>query len=188
TPARTVGSFLALATWFEIWFYATHRAMHHRRLYWLHAQHHVAKVTHPLTSLSFDVLERGVLIIGALGFIAVVSRLVPLSAPGIAAYFLVNYALNVWAHLNVELMPASYGRSRLSRVFISTPFHAMHHARYTGHYGLFTTVLDRVLGTAWDDTPEVQARAARGQGLTTMGERVTLRDDVGKAAAPDASP
>src|SRR5690606_5712092 len=49
----------------------------------------------------------------------------------------------------------------VARLHLHT-FHAMHHARYTGHYGLFTTVLDRVLGTAWDDTPEVQARAARG--------------------------
>lgn len=172
TPVRTLLSFLALGAWFEIWFYVTHRAMHHPRLYRFHAQHHVAKVTHPLTSLSFDALERLVLIVGALGFVALVSRVVPLSIVGIAAYFLANYALNVWAHLNVELMPPGYGRSWMSKLFISTSFHAMHHARYTGHYGLFTTVLDRAFGTAWADAADVQARAATGRGLTTMGERV----------------
>jgi sterol desaturase/sphingolipid hydroxylase (fatty acid hydroxylase superfamily) len=180
TPARNAFSFFLMAVWFEVWFYATHRAMHHKALYRLHAQHHVAKVTHPLTSLSFGLVERGVLFLGSLGFAALVSHLVPITLPGILSYLLVNYALNVWGHLNVELLPAGYGRSWLSRIFISTSFHALHHARYTGHYGLFTTVLDRWLGTAWDDYPEVHARAAAGQGLATMGERATAG-----AAAPE---
>src|SRR2546427_5937141 len=47
---------------------------------------------------------------------------------------------------------------------------SMHHARYTGHYGLFTTMLDRALGTYWDDYPEVHARAARGEGLHQRSE------------------
>lgn len=42
------------------------------------------------------------------------------------------------------------------------------------NYGLFTVVLDRAFGTAWDDYPEVQRRAAMGEGLTTLGTRALM--------------
>ena len=61
TPARTAFTLVLFFVWYEVWFYVTHRAMHTRALYRIHAQHHVAKVTHPITSLSFGLIERGVL-------------------------------------------------------------------------------------------------------------------------------
>lgn len=182
TPARTVLTFALMFVWFEVWFYATHRALHHPKLYFLHAQHHVARVTHPLTALSFGLVERGLLLVGVLGFAAVASRVVPFVLPGLAAYLVLNLTLNVLAHLNVELMPASYGRSWPSRLFISTTFHAMHHARFTNHYGLFTTVLDRTFSTVWEDYPEVHARAATRNGLARLGERISAREDAASAA------
>lgn len=172
TAGRYLFTFVLFFVWYEVWFYVTHRAMHVRWLYFLHAQHHVAKVTHPLTSLSFGLAERLILLVGALGFAALASRVVPIVFPAVVTYFLLNFLLNVWGHLNVELLPAGYGRSWLSRVFISTTFHAMHHARYQGHYGLFTPVLDRMLGTAWEDYPEIHARAATGRGPTRMAEKM----------------
>jgi Delta7-sterol 5-desaturase len=173
TLGASLATFALMCVWLEVWFYATHRLMHTRALYWLHAQHHVARVTHPLTSLSFGVLERVIIVGGAVGFGAIASHFMPITLPGFGGYFLLNYAFNVWGHTNVELLPESYGRSRLSRIFISVSFHAMHHARYTGHYGLFTTVLDRAFGTYFPDYPEVHARAARGLGLQSLGERAS---------------
>ncbi|MBX5481344.1 MAG: sterol desaturase family protein [Myxococcaceae bacterium] len=172
TPGRTLFTVALLFAWYELWFYATHRVMHTRRLYRIHAHHHLAKVTHPISSLNFGLVERGILLVGFLGFAALAARVVPITLPGLVTYMMLNYVLNVWGHLNVELLPAGYGRSWMARLFISTTFHALHHARYTGHYGLFTPVLDRLFGTVFEDYPEVHARAATGNGLTTMGERV----------------
>lgn len=39
----------------------------------------------------------------------------------------------------------------------------------------FTPVLDRMLGTAWDDYPALHARAIREAGPTLMGERAMAR-------------
>jgi len=174
TPARTAGTFLVMFLWFEAWFYVTHRLMHLRPLFFLHRQHHVANVVNPLTAMSFSLLERGVLIVGAIGFAILASRVVALSNVGLALYFLTNYALNVWAHTNVEALPAGYPRHWLARVLNSSTYHAMHHARSRGHYGLFTPWFDRLFSSAFEDYPQVHARAASGQGLRTLGERVTV--------------
>ena len=164
-------TFASLFVWFEIWFYATHRLLHTRALYFIHRQHHKAKVTDPLTSLSFSLVERLILIVGAIGPAAVVSQFTPVSIVGLSVYFLTNYALNVLGHSNVEVFPASFPKSWLGRMFISPTYHAMHHARYKGHYGLFTPMLDRWLNTTFDDYPDVHARAASNDGLTRLAER-----------------
>lgn len=174
TVSSILLTFVVMFVWFEVWFYVMHRLLHTRKLYFLHAQHHVARVTHPMTSLSFSLGERAILLLGAVGFAALASRVMPVTLPGLLGYFLTNYVLNVVGHSNVEFVPPSFVRSRLGSVFITVTFHAMHHARYKGHYGLFTTVLDRLFGTVWEDYPMVHARAVRGEGLTSLGERVAV--------------
>jgi sterol desaturase/sphingolipid hydroxylase (fatty acid hydroxylase superfamily) len=179
-------SLLTLAVtfaWFEIWFYATHRLLHTRRLYFLHAQHHVAHVTDPLTSLSFGLIERSILGLGSLAGGWVFAHCMPFTYAGMGMYFSLNYALNVWGHLNVEMVPTRFREGWLGKVFITTTFHAMHHARYGGHYGLFTVLLDRSLGTAWDDYPAVHARAFNGHGLASLGERVRPSPGTGTLRA-----
>lgn len=171
TLGATALTWGVMFVWYEVWFYALHRLLHTKALYRFHAQHHVAKVATPLTSLSFGLVERGGLLLGAIGMSALLSRVLPITQVGVVAYFFTNYVLNVWGHTNVEVLPEGFARTRLGRFFISTSFHAMHHARYQGHYGLFTQVLDRLFGTYWDDYPEVHARAARGEGLTRLGQR-----------------
>lgn len=172
TLASTLATFTLMFVWFEVWFYVTHRLMHLKPLFFLHRQHHVAHVVDPLTSMSFSLLERAVLMTGGLGFAVLVSRWVPLSRAGLALYFFINYVLNVYAHTNVESLPAGYPQHWLARLLNSSTYHAMHHARSLGHYGLYTPWLDSLLGTRFSDFPEVHARAATGQGLRTLGERV----------------
>lgn len=167
----SAGTFVAIFAWFEVWFYATHRLLHHPKLYFLHRQHHAARVTNPLSATSFSLVERFILQLGLLGFVALVSQWTPISRLGFGAYVFANYLLNVYAHTNVELLPAGFGRTLPGRLLFSSTFHAMHHARMLGHYGLFTQGMDRLFGTFFDDFAQVHARAASGDGLQKLGER-----------------
>lgn len=155
---------------FEVWFYVTHRLLHTPLLYRFHAQHHVAQVTNPLTSLSFSLVERLVLMGGSIGMLLLAMEIMPVTNAGIMGYLLTNYLLNVLGHSNTEWFPSRFVSSWAGRIFFTPTFHAMHHARYKGHYGLFTVLLDRWLGTTFPDYPRVHARARAGQGLVRMGE------------------
>ncbi len=105
---------------------------------------------------------------------------------GLALYGLANYALNVLGHSNVEVFPGWFARSRLGRWLVTPTYHALHHARYRGHYGLFTSVLDRCFGSVYADYEMVQQRASAGQGLTRQGER--LKPDADMKPDADVKP
>lgn len=167
---------------FEVWFYVTHRLLHTRALYRFHAQHHVAQVTGPLTSLSFSLAERVVLMAGGMGLLLLAMEVMPVTQAGVMGYILTNYFLNVVGHGNTEWLPRRFVSSWAGRLFFTPTFHALHHARYQGHYGLFTVVLDRWLGTAFGDYSQVHARAREGHGLTRMGQRLP------QAPLPEALP
>lgn len=172
TWSNALVTFALMFVFFEVWFYVTHRALHTRALFFIHRQHHTAQVTDPLTSLSFSLIERLMLLFGALGAAIVLSWTIEISVAGLAAYGLANYALNVLGHSNVEVFPGWFARSRLGRWLVTPTYHALHHARYRGHYGLFTSVLDRIFGNVYPDYELVQDRASAGQGLTRQGERL----------------
>jgi sterol desaturase/sphingolipid hydroxylase (fatty acid hydroxylase superfamily) len=186
-------SFAWMFVGFEVWFYVTHRMLHTKALYRFHAQHHVAQVTDPLTSLSFSLVERLVLMGGGMGLVFLAMEVMPVTNAGVMGYILTNYFLNVVGHGNTEWLPQRFVSSWAGRLFFTPTFHALHHARYQGHYGLFTVVLDRWLGTAFGDYPQVHARAREGHGLVRIGERlpqvpipealpVPAREGVSKAA------
>ncbi len=186
TWQATLLTFAWMFVMFEVWFYVTHRLMHTRALYWVHAQHHVAQVTNPLTSLSFSLMERFVLLGGGFLFVAAAGAFMPVTQAGVLLYILTNYTLNVLGHGNTEWLPERFVASWAGRLFFTPTFHALHHARYQGHYGLFTPMLDRWLGTAFDDYPQVHARARAGNGLERMGERIRPEEALPTpgAAAP----
>lgn len=173
TISSSLLTFGLMFAWFEIWFYATHRLMHTPRFYWIHRQHHTAKVVDPLSSLSFSLLERMILITGALGFAVVLAQLMTVSAPGLIAYGIVNYLLNVLGHSNVEVFPAWFTRTHLGKWIVTPTYHALHHARYRGHYGLFTAILDRAYGNVFPDYETVQELASGGKGLIRQGEKAS---------------
>ncbi|WP_304504093.1 sterol desaturase family protein [Corallococcus sp. EGB] len=172
--ATALWSYAWMFVGFEVWFYVTHRLLHLPRLYRFHAQHHVAQVTEPLTALSFSVVERVVLMGGGLSLHFAAMHLFPGTQVGILAYLLTNYVLNAFGHGNTEWLPKRFVTSWVGRVFFTPTFHALHHARYQGHYGLYTVVLDRWFGTAFADYPLVHARARDGEGLTRIGERLAV--------------
>jgi len=172
-----VSSMVTFAVFFvvnEAWFYASHRALHSPWLYFLHAQHHTARVTSPLSTVSFSLAEHVLTLLPVMLVGLWLHRFMPLSPVGLGAFLLVNTAGNLLGHLNVELFPPGFARTPLGQVLFSSTFHAQHHARYRGHYGLYTRVLDRLCGTEFADYPALQTAAAEGRGLDSLGAHLPV--------------
>jgi lathosterol oxidase len=155
-------TFVFLFLWFEIYFYFSHRAIHHPKLFWIHAAHHEGKGTSPFTSLSFSLTERLILLIGAIGLPAVFSQWNAIPLQGLGIYFLVNYILNVNGHLGRELFSANFLLHPKFSWLASSTSHALHHIRYKGNYGLFTQFLDRFFHTDFQDYKEMVKQVKAG--------------------------
>lgn len=171
TWQRNLLTFSAMLVGFQIHFYFLHRALHVPALLRFHRWHHVSRVTTPLSGQSTHVGEA----IGWMGGYVVLplllSFVIPITAEGFVAYMAFNVIGNIVGHANVEFMPASKtlrARSLFATVFT---YHALHHLRYTGHYGFACTWLDRLLGTEWPDWLTLHARVARGESLTLKGAK-----------------
>lgn len=174
TPTSLLLTFVGIFAWFEVSHFGLHRALHLPGLYAWHRRHHEARVTHPLTGFVFGGVERALQTALGLGGIALVSASMPIDQVALEAYLVLSYVLNGVAHANVELTPPGWTRRGVGAFFITTTFHALHHTRFNGHYGLYTTLLDRLAGTVFPDHHEVHDAAARGDGLTSPSTRLAV--------------
>ncbi len=140
---------LAASTGFTIvlwdtWFYWTHRAMHHPRLFRrFHRSHHLSHNPTPWTAYALDPLEAAVYAV----FVPLVTFMYPLHPMALALFMGFQLLFNVASHSGFEIMPAWFGRSRLAR-FICTPTsHVIHHESGRGNYGFCFQIWDRLMGT-----------------------------------------
>jgi Delta7-sterol 5-desaturase len=173
TFTLAIATFVVTFLWTELWHYVSHVAMHSKVLHFIHQEHHRSRITEPWTSVSFSLLEKFIFSFGILGGLAVLSRWQPLSAFGVFSYYVVYFYTNTLGHANFEIREPGYYRRFMGKIFNSPSYHALHHARYVGNYGLITPWLDRLFATEWIDVPEVQTRAASGRPLVRLAERLT---------------
>lgn len=166
SAARAAGTFAALYVGFQAYFYALHRTLHLPSLVRFHRWHHASRVTTPLSGQSTSVVEA----IGWMGGYVLLplamSWVVPISFDGLAAYLVFNVVGNIIGHANVEVVPKAPGlwqRSLFATVFT---YHALHHARWTGHYGFASTWADRLAGTEWPEWMPLYERVVDGRPLT----------------------
>ncbi len=172
-------TFLAQFFWFEFWFYATHRAMHHKSLYWIHREHHTAHVTQPLTALSFGLVERCSLLIGF--FIPYIISSHYFQGVSYLALFLgifVNFFLNTLGHSNFDPFPKGHYRSPFSLLLNSPTYHSMHHARFNKHFGLYTPWFDALFKTRYEDLEKAFVRVKEGHGLLRFNESFIEKSTV----------
>jgi Delta7-sterol 5-desaturase len=107
---------------------------------------------------------------------ALISLFIPLSFAGWLAYVGFNVLGNMADHANVEVVAPNrllWRRSTGAAVFT---FHALHHARWTGHFGFASTWVDRIFRTEWSDWPDLHRKVWRGEALTSLKQRGTPRD------------
>lgn len=162
---RASATFVALFLGFQVHFYFLHRALHHRAFVAFHRWHHVSVLTTPLSGQSTSLVEAIGWTLGYVGLPILFSRIAPISFEGWAWYMAFNVIGNIVGHANVEVVPIAPGlrtRSLLATVFT---YHALHHLRWTGHFGFASTWLDRLLGTEWPDWMGLYERVAQGESL-----------------------
>lgn len=175
TPARFAVTFVALFFGFQVFYYILHRAMHSKSLVRFHRHHHQSHVTSALSAQSMSGVESLGWMLGYSGMPLVFSLVVPISFNAWVAYLAFNVVGNIVGHANVEVVPPSrflWYRSTLATVFT---FHALHHARWTGHYGFTSTWADRLFRTEWRDWPSLHEQVWLKKPLESLKQRGELR-------------
>ena len=135
----------ALLVAHDTWFYWTHRAMHHRKLFKLfHRTHHWSVTPTPYAAYAFDWPEAAVQAL----FVALWFAFVP--TPDFAMFLFLGIMIvrNVIGHAGTELHPRGMADHWFWGQITTTTHHDLHHCgNYTSNYGLYFTWWDRVMGT-----------------------------------------
>ena len=128
----------------DTWFYWTHRAMHHKKLFsWTHAGHHKSVQPTPWASFSFDPIEA----LSSAWLLPVLALFVPLHV-GVALALLMVMTINaVFNHAGWEVYPDKWVKGWFGKVFITAAHHNLHHTKFTGNYGLYFRFWDYAAGT-----------------------------------------
>lgn len=128
----------------DAYFYWTHRAMHHPRLFRrFHRVHHLSTNPSPWASYSFAPPEA---IVQAAIF-PLVAVLIPIHPLAFALVMLWQLTFNVLGHTGYEYHPRALMSSWLKRLLNTPTNHAMHHEKMQGNYGLYFNFWDRLMGT-----------------------------------------
>lgn len=168
--AWAVLSVPALLVLQDTYFYWTHRAMHHPRLYpLLHRVHHEARTPSPWTAYAFAVPEALV----HAAFVPLAWLVLPLHELSVFAFLLVMITRNVQGHLSLELNRRGFTRHPLWGTLTTTTHHALHHEHAAFDFGLYFTFWDRWMGTEHPRYHPTFERAARGERAARISARST---------------
>jgi Delta7-sterol 5-desaturase len=161
-----LGSIVLLVVLQDTYFYWTHRAMHHPRLYRaFHHVHHAGRTPSPWTAYAFAVPEALV----HAAFVPAVWVFLPLHELAVFVFLLFMIGRNVLGHLSIELNAPGFTRHPFWGVFTTTTHHSLHHAHAGFDFGLYFTFWDRVMGTTHPRYHETFEDAAAGASTAHLG-------------------
>ncbi|WP_159982461.1 MULTISPECIES: sterol desaturase family protein [unclassified Novosphingobium] len=129
---------------FDTYFYWLHRWMHKEPVYsWVHKLHHKSTSPNLLTTLSVNPLES---IING-GFVPLFLAAFTVHDATMALILPTNIFMGLYVHSGYEFLPRWWNRTWATKWFISATFHDQHHRYFTGNFGGYTTIWDRLCGT-----------------------------------------
>jgi len=132
----------------DAYFYWTHRAMHHRRLFALfHGLHHLSRTPTAWAAYSFSIPEA--IVQGS--FVPLFILFVPMHDVALFAFVAVQIVRNVMGHAGSEIHPASFGPGRWLGWNNTTTHHDLHHETGRYNYGLYFRWWDKLMGTEHPD-------------------------------------
>lgn len=129
---------------FDTYFYWLHRWMHKEPVYtWVHKLHHKSTSPNLLTTLSVNPLES---IING-GFVPLFLSVFTIHSETQALILPTNIIMGLYVHSGYEFFPRWWNKSWATKWFITATFHDQHHRYFTGNFGGYTTIWDRLCGT-----------------------------------------
>lgn len=132
----------------DAFFYWSHRAMHHPKLYkFFHRVHHESTDPSPLTAFAFHPSEA--IVENTMAFL--LPFVMPLHFGVILAWQIVDMLNNVFGHLGYEVYPQGWTKNPILQHITTSTHHNMHHQLFNGNYALYFTWWDRLMGTQFDD-------------------------------------
>ncbi len=130
---------LILAILHDVYFYWTHRLLHHPVLYRrYHSVHHASLRPSPWASFSFHPVES---LINAMA-LPILILILPLHPVVILLHLTLMTLTAVNNHLGFELLPVNSQTNPFLKWIISGLHHAQHHKNFRYNYGLFFNWLD----------------------------------------------
>lgn len=129
---------------FDAYFYWAHRLMHMEPYYSrIHKLHHRSTAPISITSWSMSPVEGVIEAMFTPLFLVVFNvheATVPLIVP-------TSVLMGLYVHSGFELLPRWWNRTWLTKWFITASFHDEHHHYFSGNFGGYTTIWDRLCKT-----------------------------------------
>ncbi len=128
----------------DAYFYWTHRAMHHPKLFpIMHLTHHRSRQPTPWAAFSFHPTEAAL----EAWLLPVMALFIPIHV-GVALFVLMAMTItSVTNHAGWEILPRSWLKGWIGKNIISATHHNMHHTKFQGNYGLHFRLWDKLMGT-----------------------------------------
>lgn len=137
-------SLVAILFLHETYYYWIHRWMHHPKIFRnVHKVHHDSHTPTPWTAFSFHPWES---LLEAL-ILPLILLVIPVNIYVLVFYLIVMTLSSVVNHLDIEIYPQSFQKSRLGKLFIGATHHQLHHKEYLTNYGLYFTFWDKWMAT-----------------------------------------
>ncbi len=128
----------------DTYFYWTHRAMHHPKLYrYIHLVHHRSTNPSPWAAYSFHPLESLLEIM----ILVIIMCCIPAHYTAVIFFFLFQILYNVYGHLGYELMPKNAHKHPVLKWINTSVSHNQHHQYTEGNFGLYLNIWDKLMGT-----------------------------------------
>lgn len=149
----------------DAYFYWSHRAMHHPKLFkHFHRAHHRSITPTPWAAYSFAIPEALVMFM----FVPIWQFFVP--TPGWVMFAWLNFQIirNAMGHAGFEFMPRWWLATPLTSWINSTTHHDLHHnGGFNTNYGLYFTWWDKWMGT---EHPKYHAKFAEVVGRSNKAD------------------
>jgi len=135
----------------DTYFYWTHRAMHHPKVFPIvHKVHHESRQPTPWAGFSFHHTEA---VIGAL-ILPLLVFMVPIHVGALIFLLVLMTVTGVTNHAGYEILPKSWVRGFVGEHWISATHHNIHHQKYQTNFALYFRFWDRLMNTDEMDVAE----------------------------------
>ncbi|PBQ30953.1 sterol desaturase [Sphingobacteriaceae bacterium] len=132
----------------DTYFYWIHRMMHSPMLFKMfHLIHHKSTNPSPWAAYAFHPFEA---ILESLIFVIFLFT-IPIHPLHLTIFFVFSLFYNVYGHLGFELYPTGFNKHWLGKMINTSVSHNQHHQYFSGNYGLYFTLWDRLMGTLRPD-------------------------------------